>query len=160
MKVKDNSQNGQAIIEFALIAILLFVVIFGIIEFALIMYNKAMITNASREGAREGVMYRVDTSTYDYDPLDPDQIRSVVNDYLQGRLVTFGAPFNATSDVTPTWSLDGGNTWSSSVPTTHGNGEKLKVEVNYTYTYLVIPRFLNFGGGALGLNSRTIMRME
>jgi Flp pilus assembly protein TadG len=31
--------------------------LFGIIEFGIILYDKAMITNASREGARAGIVY-------------------------------------------------------------------------------------------------------
>ena len=48
MKIKD--QDGATVVEFALVLPLLVVFIFGIIEFSLLLYNKAMITNASREG--------------------------------------------------------------------------------------------------------------
>ena len=43
--------------EFAIIAPLLFIILFGIIEFGILIYNKAMITNASREGARAGIVF-------------------------------------------------------------------------------------------------------
>ena len=44
-------------VEFALVAPLLFVLLFGIIESCLILYDQAFITNASREGARYAAMY-------------------------------------------------------------------------------------------------------
>ena len=63
------NQKGAAIVEFAIILPLLLLLIFGMIEFSLLMYNKAMITNASREGARRGIVYRVDPTTFNYSPL-------------------------------------------------------------------------------------------
>ena len=62
MRSKSSSQKGASAVEFALILPLLMLILFGIIEFSLLMYNKAMITNASREGARRGIVYRVDPS--------------------------------------------------------------------------------------------------
>ena len=56
MKIK--SENGASAVEFALVMPLLFVLIFGIIEFGIFLYDKAVITNASREGARAGVVAR------------------------------------------------------------------------------------------------------
>ena len=43
--------------EFAIVMPLLFVILFGIIEFGILLYDKAMITNASREGARAGIVF-------------------------------------------------------------------------------------------------------
>ena len=56
-------QRGAAAVEFAIIAPLLFTIIFGIIEFSLLFYDKAVITNASREGARFGIVFD-DSQTY------------------------------------------------------------------------------------------------
>jgi Flp pilus assembly protein TadG len=49
MIIKD--QNGGAVVEFAIILPLLIALLFGIVEFGLLLYNKQIITNASREGA-------------------------------------------------------------------------------------------------------------
>jgi Flp pilus assembly protein TadG len=51
-----RSYRGTAIVEFAIILPLLLVLLFGIIEFGIILYDKAVITNASREGARAGIV--------------------------------------------------------------------------------------------------------
>ena len=45
-------QRGAAAVEFAIVLPLLLVFVFGIIEFGFLLYDKAVITNASREGAR------------------------------------------------------------------------------------------------------------
>ena len=108
---KPNLDRGQALVEFALIAIILFVLLFGIIEFGFILYDKAMVTRGSREGARAGAAFRVSSSTFGYSPLTEAEVRSAANSYLQNRLITFGAPFNAATDVITRWSTDGGATW-------------------------------------------------
>jgi Flp pilus assembly protein TadG len=50
-KMMIRDQNGGAAVEFAIILPLLIALLFGIVEFGLLLYNKQIITNASREGA-------------------------------------------------------------------------------------------------------------
>ncbi len=157
---KFKSSRGQTLIEFAFIITLLLVLILGIVEFSIIMYDKAMITRASREGARAGAVFRADSSAFNYSPLTEAEIRTVVSNYLQPGLLTFGTPFNAATGVTAMWSTDGGATWATTLPSSHGNGERLRVDVAFTYTFLVLPRLAIIGGGTLNLAARTIMRME
>lgn len=47
-----TAQRGQSLVEFALGAILLFTLIFGIIEFGRLIYAYSVVANAAREGAR------------------------------------------------------------------------------------------------------------
>ena len=56
MRSKSSSQKGASAVEFALVLPLLMLITFGIIEFGMLMYNKQVITNASREGARAGIV--------------------------------------------------------------------------------------------------------
>ena len=51
-----GSRRGQSAVELALVLPMLFVVIFGAVEFGTAMYDKAVLTNASREGARAGIV--------------------------------------------------------------------------------------------------------
>jgi hypothetical protein len=48
-------QKGAAAVEFAVVLPLLVLLLFGSIEFGLLLYNQEVITNASREGARAGI---------------------------------------------------------------------------------------------------------
>ena len=48
-------QKGVAAVEFAIVLPFLVLLVFGTIEFGLMFYNKQVITNASREGARAGI---------------------------------------------------------------------------------------------------------
>jgi Flp pilus assembly protein TadG len=68
-------QKGAAAVEFAIILPLLVTLVFGIIDMGLLLYNKQIITNASREGARAGIA----RSTI--------PIENVVEDYCTGRLI-------------------------------------------------------------------------
>jgi len=72
-------QKGAAAVEFAIILPLLVTLVFGIIDVGLLLYNKQVITNASREGARAGIA----RSTI--------SVTNVVNNYCTGRLFLNGS---------------------------------------------------------------------
>ena len=92
MNIKN--QKGAAAIEFALISPILFILVFGIIEFSIALYDKAMITNASREGARAGIVYNFPN------PISDAEIRTVVSNYCAAHLISFGGG-SAVSIVLP-----------------------------------------------------------
>ena len=52
-----QSQKGSVLVEFALILPIFLALIFGIVTFSLALYNKTVLTMATREGARAGAMY-------------------------------------------------------------------------------------------------------
>jgi len=149
MTEKSKSNRGQTLIEFALIIVLLFILILGIMEFGIILYDKSVLTDACREGARAGVVFRADPATFAYDPLTEAEIKTVIDNYIQKRLLTFGAPFDATNDVDITWDPN---------PPTHGG--EIDVRVNFTYSFLALPNLGNMGTGTLNLSARSVMRME
>jgi Flp pilus assembly protein TadG len=49
---KERSERGAAAVEFALVMPLLLLLVFGIVEFGLIMNRQITVTHAAREGAR------------------------------------------------------------------------------------------------------------
>ncbi len=138
MKVNPRGEAGASAVEFAIILPILVLLIFGIIEFSVALYDKAMITNASREGARAGIIYRVPSVT-------DGEITNVVNSYLGSSLITFGAPVAANTTVTRIG---------------YNPGDELKVTVNYNYTFLIIPSFVTSLGGGINMAAETVMRME
>jgi Flp pilus assembly protein TadG len=82
-----RKQRGTSAVEFAIVLPLLLVVLFAIIEFSIALFNQAVMTNATREGARAGIVYRLDES-YDRDPLSSDEIEDVINDYIGNHLMS------------------------------------------------------------------------
>lgn len=134
-----HNQKGVAAVEFALVLPLLVILTFGIIEFSICLYDKAVITNASREGARAGILFGVPR------PTNTD-IGNVVNNYCQNRLITFGSSNPVTTTI-----LRGG---------TGATGDPLKVQVQYQYNFLILPGFIAQLTGGLHLGAETVMRME
>jgi len=143
--MRFNNKNGTAIVEFAIVLPILLILVFGIIEFSLVLYDKAMITNASREGARAGIVFRADPDTGDYYPLTNAEITAVVNKYLSNYLITFGGPKTATTIITRDGSSPGG---------------ELKVNVAFSYNFLVLPNFVSSLVNPINLNAVTSMRFE
>jgi len=139
MLSKIRDQRGVSAIEFAIVLPILILLIFGIIEFSLFLYDKAVITNASREGARAGIVFA------DPRPGD-DSIAAVVDNYCQDNLITFGA---ATG---PTTTVSRGGTGIA--------GDSLTVQVTYQYDFLVIPNYIPGLGSGINLVAETIMRLE
>lgn len=56
--MRQAPQRGAAAVEFALLLPVLMALFMGSLEIGLILYDKAVLTNASREGARAGIVLR------------------------------------------------------------------------------------------------------
>lgn len=52
------SEGGAASVEFALLLPILLLMLLGTMDLGLALYNKSVLTNASREGARAGIVLR------------------------------------------------------------------------------------------------------
>jgi len=138
MRHKNWNQRGVAAIEFALILPVLVLLLLGIIEFSLALYDKAVITNASREGARAGIVFSDP-------PMTDGEISSVVTNYCQNRMITFGSA----TQVTTTVLREG-----------LSSGDDLTVRVRYQYQFLAVPKFVTGLAGGVQLGAQTVMRME
>lgn len=68
--VGKKRQRGAETIEFILTLMLFLLVFCMIIDFAITLYNRGTIVNASREGARQGSLYWVDPLLFD--PTTPE----------------------------------------------------------------------------------------
>jgi Flp pilus assembly protein TadG len=134
-----SDQSGAALVEFAIVLPVLLVLIFGILEFSVMLYDKAMITNASREGARTGIVYSYPT------PISTTEITQAVDSYLQGHMISFGG------SSTPNVSVSG----ACANP-----GDSLTVAVTYEYDFLILPNFIQTLSGTMKLDAQTTMRCE
>ena len=132
-------EDGAAAVEFALLLPLLMMILFGIIEFGLVLYNQEVITNASREGARAGIIIRSPRT----EAIIQGVVDDVVNTYLEG------AGLNVSNA-----------TISASAISCCAPGEDLIVNVTYPYDFLVLPSFATSLADTLNLNARTVMKLE
>jgi Flp pilus assembly protein TadG len=140
---KLRGEKGVSAVEFAIVLPLLVLLVFGTIEFGVLLYDQAVITNASREGARAGIVFS--------DPRMSDgMIAGTVSDYCSDHLITFDDSSGITTTVAPAWP---GRATSSS-------GELLRVTVQYHYDFLVVPAFIADLTGGIDLTAETAMRME
>ena len=164
-----KNQDGATVVEFALIAPLLFLLIFGIIEFGLLLFNKHIINNSSREGARAGIVARENRFVAG----DAVNVISTVNDWIANNLVTFGGTDQPEIDVGETDSsgtLIGyyDTNYATALPLIEVDNRKtdyrdpLGVRVSYEYHFLFLSNdFLSFIGiGPIDLVSQANMRME
>src|SRR5512139_1146576 len=98
--IKMKHQRGATAVEFAIVFPLLILLLFGIIEFSVILYDKAMITNASREGARAGIVSQLVR-------VSDTQIQGVVDNYCRLYLISFRSGDAPVTTVTRTGSTFG-----------------------------------------------------
>jgi Flp pilus assembly protein TadG len=135
-------QTGAATVEFAVIAILLLTLIFGAIDYGLLLYNKQVITNAAREGARSGIVQRSPGNR-----VTVAEIQNTVLSYCQAHLVT-GASNPSSALEAPIVYYEDKNGTSVSDPNdpTAPNLSQgiIGVEVRYTYDFFVIS-YLGIG---------------
>ena len=132
--LRRKKQEGASLVEFSVIAPIFVVLLFGLVEFGMAIYDKGVLTNASREGARFGVVYSNPRKT-------STDIRSQVQTYLTNAGFTDTATINVTGA--------GGN-----------SGDSLQVTVTYPYHFTVLPNFVSGLTGTMNLTANTIMLME
>ena len=118
--------------EFAVVAPLFFLLLFGMVEIGRAIMVQQVLTNASREGARLGVL----------DGTTTDDVTTAVNTYLQNSAV-------GVSTVTV----------SPDPPSSAGYGEPVTVTVTTSFdqeSWLPSPIYL----GGQKLSASTVMRRE
>jgi len=112
---KRDNQRGATAVEFAIVILLFVTIVFGIIEFGLLMYNQHIVTNAGRDGARYGIVYRTDNR------IQESQIENKIADWNQ-YIITFGEKH-----------------WDVTAPPCEKSGDYLSVTVEYDYDFLFLP---------------------
>jgi Flp pilus assembly protein TadG len=139
-------QRGSELVEFAITAWLLFLLLFGIIEFSVALFDKATITNAAREGARHGILFRPEPRDL---AAENAAITQAIDDYASAYLISLGGEAAMAIDIQRS---NGGGTFSV--------GDELTVTVTYPYQFMLIPGFIAGLGGGIELSSTSVMRAE
>lgn len=147
-----SEQRGTAMVEFAFVAPLFFLLLFGIIEFSVILFDKATITNASREAARAGIVFRDGDRSIGGGSvgLETTQIKAVASDYAANYLISLGGTSNITTTVSRTDNNGNG---------IFDVGDSLTVDIVYPYSFLVLPAFAD-SLADYSLGATTVMLAE
>jgi Flp pilus assembly protein TadG len=130
---KLRSESGASAVEFALLLPVLMMILFGTIEFGLALYQQSILTNASREGARLGIVQSIPAIT-------TTAINAAIDNYLTAAGIPPGT-------VTRTI-VAGGAT-----------GTPVTVTLNLPYTYAVLPGLTSIAP-TITLTAQTVMRHE
>ena len=126
-----KQRRGAAVVEFAIVAPIFFLFVFGMIEYGRMVMVQQVITNASREGSRSAVM----------DGATISEVTNSVNTFLQSSSIT-----GATVTVSPDPSV-----------ASHGDPITVTVQVSFDQvSWLPSPMFL----GGQQLSASTVMRRE
>lgn len=127
-----KNRRGAAAVEFAVIAPVFILLVFGMVEFGRMVMVQQVLTNASREGARRAVL----------DGATSSEVTTTVNDYLQNSTVQ-----GATVTISP------------NPPNNAGFGEPVTVTISVPFSsvsWLPTPMYL----GQKTLSASTVMRRE
>lgn len=147
--MKLSSEKGAAIVEFALIVPLLLLLIFGMIEFGILLYNQHMLTNASREGARRGIVSAGETGAR----ITKAEISEVINAYCENRLITFG---ENNAPVIKCY-LNGEE---RDAMDDAEFGDTLAVSASFNYDFLLVPALMEGFVEVMGLSAQATMKYE
>jgi Flp pilus assembly protein TadG len=129
-----RNRRGAAVVEFAIVAPVFFVLVFGMVEYGRMVMVQQVITNAAREGARVGVL---DGSTY-------ANVQTAVNNYLIAAKISTTA---TTITVTP------------NPPSSQTTGSPVTVIVSIPFknvSWLPTPLYL----GSTTLSATSVMQRE
>jgi Flp pilus assembly protein TadG len=154
------SQRGAAAVEFALIAPLLFVLLFGIIEFGAVLYNKAVIGNASREAARYSATFYTNPANATATRPTCGDIQNYVINHVNTYFLNFknSTPFGTSNVSCPIGAYPYNNYGGYA-------GYVDTIRIQYQYNFLVFGGLINLLSGgswspSLTLTAQTAMRDE
>lgn len=133
--MRCKGEEGVVAVEFALVLPILIVLVAGIIEFGFALYTQEVITNASREAARAGIILG--------DPRpSAGEIATVASSYMTNLGVSCGAS-------------------CVSVAGSQGNsGDDLTVSVAVPYRFVILEGFLEDWVGDMTLRATSTMKQE
>ena len=129
-----RNRGGAAVVEFAIVAPVFFLLVFGMIEYGRMVMVQQILTNASREGARYAVILESNDTT---------AVQDRVTDYLQS------ASIGGSPAVTVDWPASGS-----------GSNQPVSVSVSIPFgqvSWLPSPMFVS---STMPLTATSVMRRE
>jgi Flp pilus assembly protein TadG len=136
---QSSTQRGTAALEFALILPVFIFLVCAMMEISIALYDKAVLINASREGARAGIVLK-------NPKLTSAQIQAVVLSYTNNALISLGPNSVPTVVV------------SQSSPAVFPN--PITVTVSYTYSGFGLGSLLSAFNVPMNMSSSTTMINE
>lgn len=144
-----RDDRGAALVEFAIVSVLLITLVFGIIEFGMLMKDYLTVNQAAREGARAAALGATTTVIKDHIVTAAPTITVIRNNIV----LKTGAPNTNPSGWAALGDANGSNN------AVHGN--LISVDIPYTHS-LVTGGLLSpvFGGNSIIIHGTMIMGRE
>lgn len=163
----ESKQKGAQAVEFALVLPFLILIIFAVLDFGILVYDKAIITNASREAVRRGIIF----SGAPWDATKIALIKKVACDYASALITVSAESRNAacTGAADPVINLYTGLAANCPSPTgtsTPDFGDPVAVTISYAVKGFSLGNWWSLGtgptaiGSAITLTSCTQMNHE
>ena len=124
-------ENGQSLVEFTIVLLPLLVILFGIIELGLVMFDKVTVVHDAREAARLASVN------------DPSGL-TILGDAPAGSTLTF------TCQTDPA---------SGNAAGAYNVGDKVIAHVTYVHSFIT-PIISDLFGGSIDLSSNATMTLE
>ena len=134
---RKNRRSAASIVEFAFVAPIFFLLMFGVFEYCRFLFTLQLVNNAAREGARYAVV-NISTDT-------TASVQAYVNSYLAGQGATQYVGYTPASNITvymadPITGQNTGQSWQNAY---WGNA----IGVTITGTYQpIVPGLLSLTG--------------
>jgi Flp pilus assembly protein TadG len=122
------TKRGQALVEFALVAPVFFLIVFAIIDFGRYVYYVQVLNNAAREGARYAIVHGSESFQPSGPSPDDPAVASVVRNSAVGVVGTSATLAIHSSWSDPTRPLD---------PPSNNRGHVVKVSVTYAFRSVI-----------------------
>lgn len=131
-------RSGQALVEFALIAPILLLLVLGVVEFGRALQVYLVVTDAAREGARNAAIAN--------DAITQDSVVLRINQHLEAARIDTASAIKSTS----------GARWDADYVT---NGP-VRVTIQLPYTFAVIRGLMGWSGTDATITMRTAITMR
>ncbi|HEY1377598.1 MAG TPA: TadE/TadG family type IV pilus assembly protein [Gemmataceae bacterium] len=147
---RPAGRRGATAVETAVVITVALLFIFGILEYARLVYFFHVADNAAREGARYAVVHTGDGTT-------TAQVQAVVTAAMAGQQSSLSAGTFTVSvySADPNTGAAVANTAWTDAPF----GGSIAVEVKGTYKF-ILPTFLRFSGPTMPVKVRSLMTSE
>ena len=148
--MKTKGRRGATAVELAAVIVVFTMIMFGILEYCLIVYSQNIVENAAREGARYAVVNTTTDTTAG--------VQAYVNNYLAGQGASQFVGYSPSSNITvymadPVTGLNTGSSWLNT-----GWGNSIGVSVTGTYQPVVPGMY--FLTGSLTVTGTCVMTIE
>lgn len=160
IKFNPVRQHGQSAVEMALVLPLLLMLLLGMIVAVFMFYSYIQVTNAAREGARAGSVYRMTRTETGYSLATTVQkaiFDSGTGQSALGFLPPTGSSFDVASDVSLTLVKPDGSAGDLNDPRP---GDRLTVQVTYRYTVPIVAVALPVFPQPLVIVRRVMMEIQ